>query len=151
MTRAQFVTWLWREAGKPAVTAQNSFTDVPETAYYADAVNWAASKGVTKGKSDTTFDPNGVVTRAEAVAFLYRTYGQGSSYIAKNSFTDVSDSAYYYNAVQWAYNNNVTYGKTTSVFAPNDTMTREEGITFIARAANERIDKTNYPDAKNAD
>ena len=72
-TRAQGVTFLYRALGKLAA-AQAGFTDVAADSYYADAVNWAAEKGVTKGISETLFGPDGSCTRAQIVTFLYRAY-----------------------------------------------------------------------------
>ncbi len=72
-TRAQGVTFLYRVLGKLAA-AQARFTDVAADAYYANAVNWAAESGVTKGISETLFGPNGACTRAQIVTFLYRAY-----------------------------------------------------------------------------
>ena len=72
-TRAQGVTFLYRALGKLAA-AQAGFTDVAADSYYADAVNWAAENGVTKGISETLFGPDGSCTRAQIVTFLYRTY-----------------------------------------------------------------------------
>lgn len=72
-TRAQGVTFLYRVLGKLAA-AQAGFTDVAADSYYADAVNWAAENGVTKGISETLFGPDGSCTRAQIVTFLYRAY-----------------------------------------------------------------------------
>ena len=70
-TRAQTVTFLYRAAGSPAVSG-GSFSDVSADAYYADAVAWAVSEGVTVGTSDTTFSPDVNCTRAQIVTFMYR-------------------------------------------------------------------------------
>jgi hypothetical protein len=115
--------------------ASNKFTDVDANAYYAKAVDWAVANGIANGKTDTTFDPNGKVTRAEAATFLYRYYANGQSYNAAD-FTDVPTTAYYANAVGWASSNGVTQGKTATTFAPNDTTTRKETAAFIYRATN---------------
>ena len=115
--------------------AANKFTDVDANAYYAKAVDWAVANGIANGKTDTTFDPNGKVTRAEAATFLYRYYANGQSYNAAD-FTDVPTTAYYANAVGWASSNGVTQGKTAATFAPNDTTTRKEAAAFIYRATN---------------
>ena len=71
VTRGQTVTFLWRFAGAPAVSG-TSFADVAESAYYATAVAWAASEGITSGTTATTFSPNNPCTRAQIVTFLYR-------------------------------------------------------------------------------
>jgi len=72
-TRAQTVTFLWRAAGSPEPTGtENPFDDVKEDAYYYKAVLWAVENGITTGVSETAFDPDGTVTRAQTAAFLYR-------------------------------------------------------------------------------
>lgn len=71
-TRAQFVTMLWRYAGKPNVSNENNFNDVEDGAYYEDAVNWVVRNGIVNGKSANIFAPNDVATRAEIITFLYR-------------------------------------------------------------------------------
>lgn len=71
-TRAQFVTMLYRLAGSPSVSINNSFSDVPSNSWYSKAVSWAVSTGITNGTSSTTFSPNNSVTREQAVIFMYR-------------------------------------------------------------------------------
>ena len=134
VTRAQFVTFLYRLADEPAVSTTTKFTDVDANAYYAKAVAWAVQKGIAYGRTDTTFAPGETVSRAEAVTFLYRYKGEPdyNSNIT-TTFSDVVRGAYYYDAVQWAAGT-VTYGKTSTTFAPNDSCTRAEGITMIVRA-----------------
>ena len=70
-TRAQAVALIYRAKGSPQVSGTNSFTDVDAGAYYADAVQWAVSNGVTSGTSATTFGPDSQCTRAQIVTFLY--------------------------------------------------------------------------------
>lgn len=72
VTRGQTVTFLWRTADKPTVTTANLFGDVNDEAYYANAVLWAVSKGITSGTSTATFSPADGCTRAQIVTFLYR-------------------------------------------------------------------------------
>ncbi len=71
-TRAQFVTMLYRLAGSPNVSINNSFSDVPSNSWYSKAVSWAVSTGITNGTSSTTFSPNNSVTREQAIIFMYR-------------------------------------------------------------------------------
>ncbi len=71
-TRAQIVTFLWRTEGKPGAKTKGSFQDVPASAYYAGAVEWAVENGVTNGVSRTRFAPGSECTRAQIVAFLWR-------------------------------------------------------------------------------
>jgi len=134
ITRAQFVTFLYRLADEPVVSTATSFTDVSSSASYAKAVAWAAQKGIVNGKTDTTFAPNDTVTRSEAVTMLYRYNGKPAyNSDITTAFSDVASSAYYYDAVQWASGKGITNGKTSTTFAPNDSCTRAEGITMIYR------------------
>jgi len=73
-TRAQMVAFLYRSQKQEAVRDTVSFEDVPENAYYREAVIWAVENGVTEGTSATTFSPDDVCTRAQGVTFLYRIY-----------------------------------------------------------------------------
>ena len=134
VTRAQFVTFLYRVAGEPNIAATSDFSDVAFDAYYAKAVAWAAKNNITAGKDATHFAPNDTVTRAEAVTFLYRFEGE-PNYTSSidTKFDDVKEGSYYYDAVQWAAQNGVTAGKTNTTFAPKDNCNRAEGITFIYR------------------
>ena len=72
VTRAQVVTFLYRDAGSPSASGSTSFADVPTNAYYADAVRWAVTQGITAGTSANTFSPDESCTRAQIVTFLYR-------------------------------------------------------------------------------
>ena len=72
LTRAQFVTFLWRSAGRPDPVEQVDFDDVPAGHFARAAVEWAASVGITFGTSDSTFSPDGTATRAQVSAFLNR-------------------------------------------------------------------------------
>ena len=71
-TRGQVVTFLWRCRGEPAVSGNNPFSDLEPGAYYGTAVQWAVSRGITKGTSATAFSPNQTCTRGQIVTFLYR-------------------------------------------------------------------------------
>ena len=93
----------------------------------------ASEKKITTGVTETTFEPNSPCTRAQIVTFLYRAAGQPKVENVKNPFTDVSKNSTYYNAIMWAVENGITTGKTTTTFAPNDTCTRAQAVTFIYR------------------
>jgi len=73
VTRGQMATFLYREAGSPAVKEHAAFTDVPSDAFYAQAVSWVAAKGITSGTGENTFSPDDVCTRGQIVTFLYRS------------------------------------------------------------------------------
>lgn len=131
-TRAHIVTFLWRAAGSPEPKSMAGFTDVSASAYYAKAVAWAVENGVTNGTTATTFDPDAVCTRAQAVAFLARALnGKGGSAAA---FTDVPADSYYADAVAWAVANSVTNGVSSDRFAPNNRCTRAQITAFLYRA-----------------
>lgn len=117
---------------KPPVTQH--FADVPSTAYYYDAVQWAVANGVTNGTSATTFSPNEGCTRAQVVTFLYRAAGE-PSVSSPAGFADVRPGTYYYKAVQWAVANGITKGTSAATFSPDDTCTRGQIVTFLYRAA----------------
>ena len=74
VTRAQIVTLLYRYASSPTVTTENPFEDVPEDKWYSQAVLWAVQNEITNGTSETTFEPNKICTRAEAVTFFYAMF-----------------------------------------------------------------------------
>lgn len=141
--RCDFVLMLYNKAaadyaaGKtttnPADASASAFSDVDSSAYYAKAVSWASANGITDGKGNNTFDPNGTVTRAEAVTFLQR-YLKGTS-ASSTRFSDVSAGSYYTGAVGWAVNAGITNGTTTSMFSPNNKCSRAQAATFIYRAA----------------
>ena len=132
-TRAQAVTFLWRAAGSPASkTSTMPFTDVPVGSYYYDAVLWAVENGITKGTSDTTFSPNMTCSRAQIVAFLWRSEKSPAAGTA-NPFTDVKSTAYYADAVLWAVKENITKGTTNTTFSPDADCTRAQIVTFLWR------------------
>ena len=132
-TRAQAVTFLWRAAGSPKPeTRTMPFTDVPVGSYYYDAVLWAVENGITKGTSDTTFSPNMTCTRAQIVAFLWRSEKSPAAGTA-NPFADVKSTAYYADAVLWAVKENITRGTTNTTFSPNADCTRSQIVTFLWR------------------
>ena len=132
-TRAQAVTFLWRTAGSPASkTSTMPFTDVPVGSYYYDAVLWAVENGITKGTSDTTFSPNMTCTRAQIVAFLWRSEKSPAAGTA-NPFADVKSTAYYADAVLWAVKENITKGTTSTTFSPDADCTRAQIVTFLWR------------------
>lgn len=111
-----------------------SFTDVPAGAYYEEAVGWAVKEGITKGTSDSTFTPDGVCTRAQAVTFLWRAAGSPAAKAGSLPFADVKAGSYYDDAVRWAVENGVTVGTSATTFSPNATCSRAQIVTFLWRA-----------------
>ena len=109
-----------------------------ESEYYYNAVLWAVEKGITNGTSATTFSPDEDCTRAQAVTFLWRAAGKPAPTESKNPFTDVKESEYYYNAVLWAVEKGITNGTSKTTFAPDDTCTRAQTVTFLFRASRDK-------------
>ena len=134
-TRAQIVTFLYRAAGSPAVKADtvNPFTDVSKDSVYYNAILWAVEKGITKGTTETTFDPNAVCTRGQIVTFLFRASGDEKVATGTN-FADVASGSYCADAVAWAVANKVANGFADGTFRPEATCTRGQAVTFIYRA-----------------
>ena len=126
----------------------NFFYDVPNGAYFYEAVKWAVKSGVTNGLSDTMFGPYESCTRAQIVTFLWRAAGSPEPKTA-SSFTDVPVSTYYAKAVAWAVENGITNGMTETTFAPNATCTRGQSVTFLYRALKGTASgSTNFTDVK---
>ena len=117
-------------------TLENPFVDVKKDDYYYDAVIWAVGKGIAKGVTDTTFQPNASCTRAEMVTFLYRAAGSPEPTNKVNPFTDVAEDSYYYKAVLWAVEKGIAKGTSETTFSPNDTCTRGQAVAFLYRYAN---------------
>lgn len=133
-TRAQTVTFLWRSQGSPkAAGAENPFTDVSKDAYYYDAVLWAVEQGITNGTSAATFSPDATVTRGQTAAFLWRVAKQPQVDQTANPFADVTQDAYYYNAVLWGVAKEITNGTSSTTFSPDQGCTRAQIVTFLWR------------------
>ncbi len=131
----------WLLGGTGGTTAQSGaqtvagFSDVPKSAYYAEAVLWAVNNNITKGTSATTFSPNASCTRAQMVTFLWRQAGSPEPSAANNPFSDVTADQYYYKAVLWAVGKGITNGTSATTFSPSATVTRAQSVTFIWRNA----------------
>lgn len=116
---------------KPTV---GGFSDVFEGDYYADPVLWAVENQVTNGTSPTTFSPGKFCTRGQIVTFLWNAEGQPEPKNSVNPFTDVKAGDYYYKAVLWAVENNITNGLTATTFGPGKFCTRAQAVTFLWNA-----------------
>jgi len=118
------------------VTAMKAaiFKDIDLNGWYTPSVEWAVINGITEGTGETTFAPDMVCTRAQAVTFLYRAAGS-PAVKGDMPFADVAENAYYYNAVLWAVNNGITKGVSETEFAPDEVCTREQIVTFLYRTA----------------
>ncbi|MBQ2830264.1 MAG: S-layer homology domain-containing protein [Oscillospiraceae bacterium] len=130
-TRGQMVTFLWRMAGCPTVSGGASFSDFTTDSYYADAIAWAVSMGITNGTGDGLFSPDAECSRAQMAVFLFRMVGASAA--GGSSFGDVDAGAYYADAVAWAVANGITNGTGDGLFSPSMTCTRGQMVTFLFR------------------
>ena len=135
-TREQFVTFLWRQQGKPAYKNGCSFTDVPEDAWYYEPISWAAENGITTGLNDGTnrFGVGQACTREQCVAFLHRAADTPEP-AGSVEFTDSTEGRYYYNAIKWAAGKGITVGLNdgTGRFGVGQKCTRGMLVTFLYR------------------
>ena len=114
----------------------NFFYDVPNNAYFYEAVKWAVKNGITDGVGNNLFAPEQPCTRAQIVTFLWRAAGSPEPKGAASGMTDVVSGGYYEKAVAWAIENGITTGTTATTFSPDATCTRAQAVTFLARALN---------------
>ncbi len=136
MTRAMLVQVLYNISGEPA--EPHGFADVKPSAWYCDAVNWAAKNGVVSGTSETTFSPDSAVTREQMVTILFRYARQ---YGAKSGqadvlarFTDLARlSRWAEEPMTWAVENGVITGKENNTLDPGGSATRAEIATVLMR------------------
>ena len=112
----------------------NFFYDVPNDAYYYEAVKWAAENGITGGVGNSLFAPNQPCTRAQIVTFLWRAAGSPVvNYLMP--FTDVDEGAYYAEAVRWAASTGIVTGLTETTFGTDSVCTRAQAVAMIYRCA----------------
>ena len=136
----------------PGRAAATGFTDVPTGAYYEESVDWAVDQLITFGMSETQFAPDLPCNRAQVVTFLWRYGGQCLSQMGlmgMSPFTDVvfmeESTRPYFQAILWAYEEGITTGKAADRFAPFDTVTRGEFVTFLWRFAGKPQPSTENP------
>ena len=148
-TRADFVTFLWRAAGKPVVNFAMNFSDVKENAYYAEAVRWAASLGIVTGLSKNAFGATNAVTREQAVTMLWRfakeqgfDTTQGGMAIREYGDYD-SLSEYAREAMAWAVNAKILKGSDNRLL-PDAVCTRAQLVTLLYRLESHAADKADY-------
>jgi hypothetical protein len=155
ITRKEFVSWLYKVAQKSNKLTEVKgdvdslkFTDVPKDSYYAEAVAWGAANGIVYGKNDTTFNPNGEVTRGQAITFIWRLAGKpdsgaaGTQLDATTKFDDVKANQFFTTAVTWGVNTDaynpdtekIVSGTSTTTFSPAKTCNRAQAMSFIYRA-----------------
>lgn len=140
VTRAMFVTVLYRVAVWPQSSETRSFIDVPKDTWYTEAVSWASSEGIVNGVSDTEFMPNLDITREQMATILYR-YAKASGYDVSisgdpelNRFEDAgSISDWALEAMTWAVSIGLFKGRSDTELAPQATATRAEAATVFQR------------------
>ena len=118
----------------PNPSTKPNFTDVPAKQYYTEPVIWAVEKGITSGIGGGKFGPENSCTRGQIVTFLWRAAGSPDPVSSANPFSDVKPSDYFYNAVLWAVENNITSGIGGGKFGPSGACTRGQAVTFLWRA-----------------
>ena len=134
LTRAEWVTMLYRAAGSPEVAEPSSFRDVPADAFFADAFAWAEDMGIVSGVSEGMGAPYMTITREQMVTMLYRFDGQNRAEFDLSGYADVDDVSYYaIHAFEWAVANGYINGMTATTLAPQITTNRAQAATILAR------------------
>lgn len=134
-TRAQVGTFLWRANGSPAPqNTVNRFLDVSSSDYFLQPVLWAVEENITTGVSQRYFGPENPCTRAQVVTFLWRAAGSPTPAASANPFSDVKATDYFYQAVLWAVEENITNGVDATHFGPDTSCTRGQIVAFLYRA-----------------
>lgn len=138
MTRGEIVNSLWNAAGRPAPeTTENPFTDVDEKAGYYRAALWAKEQGITDGTGSGAFTPDGTVDRRTLVTLLWKQAGKPAPATKSNPFGDVSETAWYRDAVLWAVENKVTDGTGEGRFSPEELVTCSQIAGFLYKNAHQ--------------
>lgn len=123
-------------SGSTQVQTQLPFTDVSPDSYYYDAVRWATEHDITAGTSTSAFGPDLACTRAQMVTFLWRAAGSPAPTEDAQTFSDVAQDSYYFQAVRWAVEQGITTGTSQTTFQPDAACTRAQSVTFLWRYAN---------------
>ena len=141
------ITSEWKITNVPF---ENKFTDVTEEDWFHDVVLELAASGVVNGMTETTFEPQGTLTRAEFATMLYRV-SYAPVVTGESTYSDVKTGDWYYDAVVWATEAGVVNGMGDGTFAPNDNITRQEMATMLYRLAKaEKVEEdklASFPDA----
>ena len=142
-TRAQFVTFLWRLAGRPTGDKNVAFKDISNSESYYRAIKWAVSKGIIVGyKDDNTFRPDNEVTRGQVATMLWRFAGKKTPTLPKTSpFSDIDASNSSYRAVVWGQQAGVIKGYKDGTFQPDTSCLRQHIVTFLYRYARDVMKK----------
>ena len=144
MTRSQVVTMLWRLADRPAARSQAAFGDVPVTAAYRSALNWAAQEGIVAPYPDGTFHPNATVKRGHFADMLWRLAGSPSAG-ALAGFGDVAASSKLAPAVGWAAAESLVTPYPDGTFRPKKALTRQQIAAILFDFASSEDAWAAYP------
>ena len=146
MTRAMLATTLYREAGSPAVTGTDAFSDTQAGAWYEDAVLWASQEGVVSGYGNGLFGTNDPVSREQIATILWRYAGSPSTSAGQDFTDETAISAYASAAVDWARANGIVNGMEGNRFAPQLSATRAQVATILRNYLTMDQEDTQTPD-----
>ena len=132
-------------AAEITVKVENPFTDISKDQYYYEPVLWAYECGIASGITSDQFGPEEQCTRAQVVIFLWRAKGKPEASIKELPFEDVQKGTYYYDAIAWAYENNIVSGVDETHFGPDDPVTRGQFVTFLHRTEGKPEYSTDNP------
>ncbi len=132
VTRAQFATFLYRMLCEPDADSAAPFDDLVDGAFYRAAVDWLWDAGFTTGKPGNIYDPNGLLTRGELAAFLFRLVGEPTG-AAANPFVDVDRARFFAEPIDWLFAREITTGTSPTMFSPDGLVTRAQAVTFLYR------------------
>lgn len=128
-----------------SAASASTMTDIPSGSWYESAVQYCLNNNYMNGESETKFNPNGTVSRAQMVQVLYNLEGQPGYTSGHTPFEDITPGSWYYNAVRWSEENGIASGTSATTFKPNAPVTREQVATFFANYAKF---KNNYSGAQ---
>lgn len=128
-------SWVAYDPTDPPFDTGAPFSDVPYGSWYYESVLWAMENGITNGTTASTFSPNDLCMRAHVVTFLWRAVGCPEPMTETNPFVDVKESDFFYKAVLWAAENDITTGTDTTHFSPYAVCNRAQVVTFLHRTA----------------
>lgn len=134
LTRAEWVTMLWRASGSSAASASAGFTDVKSTDFFAPAFDWAFEQGIVAGVGDGKAAPAMLLTREQMVTMLFRCSGDEHVAYDLGVYADVDDVSYYaVDAFEWAVAKGYISGMSATILAPQGTSIRAQAATVLYR------------------
>jgi hypothetical protein len=134
VNRGQMAQFLWKAAGSPEPAETYSFTDVASNDFYYTAVSWLVESEITAGVAPGLYGPNRQLTRGQMAQFLWKAAGSPEP-AETYSFTDVASNDYYYTAVSWLVESEITAGVAPGLYGPNRQLTRGQMAQLLWKAA----------------